>query len=96
MRFKEYFSENGCELAAYFGNPPQREKGLKRMWGEKRRKSQEWLDEYKRISNSRMFAHDERWLTLMALYSLLGDQSDLGLADRVKGINRRKISPTSP
>jgi len=52
------------------------------------RKSADWISEYTSSCCGPAFPHDEPWLTIMAMYGLLGDQQDLAAPARVQSVNR--------
>jgi hypothetical protein len=52
------------------------------------RKTVDWIAEYQRVISTPSFCHHEPWLTLLALYGILGDQTDLDSQRRVSAVNQ--------
>lgn len=70
---KLLLADAGSRIKRYFDS---KRAGLLGQVGSKRN-VEGWITEYSNKSSSKSFVHDEPWLTLVALYGLLGDQSDL-------------------
>lgn len=75
-------------LSPYFSHPQSDGTGDTRFKFCVPRKTVDWIKEYESVIDTRSFYHHEPWLTLMALYGLLGDQNDLGSGHRSRAVNR--------
>jgi hypothetical protein len=73
------------DLLPYFSPPRVDADRDTRIWSGNGKRSEDWLTEYDKSARSASFGHDEPWLTLMALFGLLHDQTDL--ASRVGALN---------
>ena len=51
------------------------------------RKTKDWIAEYQQVASCPAFYHHEPWLTLLAVYGLLGDQTDLENPERLAVFN---------
>lgn len=98
-RSNPLFSRELQELSAYFECPSD-----PRLTSGNYRKTEDWLQAYRSIAEKPAYFHDEPWLTITALYGLLGDQTNLDSQDRIKTVNdlfervfnSREGSPGSP
>ncbi len=93
------FPDGGRRLMPYFDVPGPGVGADPRIWAQGSREKGRSLEEYrKQANNPKVYPHDEPWVTMISLYGLFGDQSNLAEPTRFKALNNllEPVFPASP
>jgi hypothetical protein len=82
---------NGGEKIRRYFLAPDGGNGDSRIWDGVSKGDQltasKWIEKFRKSASEKILDHDEPWVTLVALYSLFGNQEDLNNSQRLESIN---------
>ena len=82
---------NGGENIRRYFVAPESGNGDSRIWDKISKDGEasasRWIEKFKKSASSKTLDHDEPWLTLVAMYGLLGDQTNNGNPETLTAIN---------
>jgi hypothetical protein len=76
------------QIRPYFNEPNKDGNRDERIWGKIKRNIEALLSEYEHKRTGKSLPHDEPLITLVSLYGLFGDQSDLDSRNRLSAVNK--------